>query len=315
MNNKVALVLSGGGARGAFQFGAIKYIEKVLKQKHPGLDYSIIAGVSVGALNAGMLAMGKFHELERIWSTITNDKVYRGKNFLCIVWRLITGRKSALSNMPLQIRIAKHFHLADVNTSKHDLRIGVVSLFDGRYRMVKPDDLEEDASFHDAVLASTAIPILWEPVEVVKLKDGGRIHVGVDGGVRNVSPLGDVLADNPSHIIIINCSSLQLENAPSAGKNIIEIAMRSFEDVMMNEIFASDVDQFLKINRLVKQAESHGVTLRKDDGSAYKYFNSVRIEPDEDMGDTLDFSREQLRWRIEKGFEVAEREFEGFTFT
>ncbi len=67
--SKVALVLSGGGAKGAFQFGAIKYIEEEIKKKYPEFQNKIIAGVSVGALNAVMMSMDKFNELEDIWNT------------------------------------------------------------------------------------------------------------------------------------------------------------------------------------------------------------------------------------------------------
>ena len=47
---KVALVLSGGGAKGAFQFTAEKYAREV-----KGYHWDVIAGVSVGALNGSML--------------------------------------------------------------------------------------------------------------------------------------------------------------------------------------------------------------------------------------------------------------------
>jgi NTE family protein len=63
---KRALVLSGSGAKGAFQFGAIQYIEEKLKKKYPTFNYSIIAGVSVGSLNGVMLAMDKYD----LWNTI-----------------------------------------------------------------------------------------------------------------------------------------------------------------------------------------------------------------------------------------------------
>ena len=62
---KIALVLSGGGAKGAFQFMAEKYAREV-----KGYRWSIIAGVSVGALNGTMLAMEKYQRLEEIWRTI-----------------------------------------------------------------------------------------------------------------------------------------------------------------------------------------------------------------------------------------------------
>ena len=47
MDKKIALVLSGGGAKGAFQFMAEKYAREV-----KGYHWDVIAGVSVGALNA-----------------------------------------------------------------------------------------------------------------------------------------------------------------------------------------------------------------------------------------------------------------------
>jgi len=56
-SEKIALVLGGGGAKAAFQLGAIKYIEEVIKKKSPGFNYNTIAGVSAGAPNAVVLAM------------------------------------------------------------------------------------------------------------------------------------------------------------------------------------------------------------------------------------------------------------------
>jgi predicted acylesterase/phospholipase RssA len=68
---KTALILSGGGARGAFQCGAEKYARDEM-----GYGWDILAGVSVGALNALMLSMGKFESLFKIWNTLTGDQVY-----------------------------------------------------------------------------------------------------------------------------------------------------------------------------------------------------------------------------------------------
>ena len=60
--SKHALVLSGGGAKGAFQFMAEKYAREV-----KGYHWDVIAGVSVGALNGTMLAMEKYDRIEEIW--------------------------------------------------------------------------------------------------------------------------------------------------------------------------------------------------------------------------------------------------------
>jgi len=70
-----AFVLSGGGAKGAFQVGVLKYL-----YKEQGLRPDIICGTSVGALNAAKLAEGHqdsdqaFDELEAIWRGITSER-------------------------------------------------------------------------------------------------------------------------------------------------------------------------------------------------------------------------------------------------
>jgi predicted acylesterase/phospholipase RssA len=59
-----ALVLSGGGALGAYEAGVIRGLfEK-------GASFDLICGTSIGALNASFVAQGRLQQLETIWSTI-----------------------------------------------------------------------------------------------------------------------------------------------------------------------------------------------------------------------------------------------------
>jgi len=58
-----------------------------------------------------------------------------------------------------------------------------VSLVTGDYSFFKP----QDAGFKKALLASTAIPVFWPPVDISE-----KYKQMVDGGVRNISPIGDV---------------------------------------------------------------------------------------------------------------------------
>ena len=69
MTKKTALVISGGGAKGAFQMMAEKYA-----REQKGYRWDIIAGVSVGALNGMMLAMQKYARLEELWRNLTRKK-------------------------------------------------------------------------------------------------------------------------------------------------------------------------------------------------------------------------------------------------
>ena len=95
-DKKVALVLSGGGAKGAFQFMAEKYAREVM-----GYRWDVIAGVSVGALNGVMLAMEKYQRLEDLWWNITRDQVFTGKLNLWSILKIAFGAQSIYNNDPL----------------------------------------------------------------------------------------------------------------------------------------------------------------------------------------------------------------------
>src|SRR5512139_1442077 len=120
MAKKTALVLSGGGAKGAFQCGAEKYAREV-----KGYHWDIIAGVSVGALNAAMLAMEKYQQLYEVWNTISSDQVYTGGLNLISTIKLLFGARSFYGNEPLRKLLAREWEPEKISA---DLRVGTVSL-------------------------------------------------------------------------------------------------------------------------------------------------------------------------------------------
>jgi NTE family protein len=66
----IALVLSGGGAKGAYEAGvAAALVER-------GVPIRLAAGSSAGALNAAMIADGRLDRLEALWRGLTRDRVY-----------------------------------------------------------------------------------------------------------------------------------------------------------------------------------------------------------------------------------------------
>jgi len=291
-NKKTALILSGGGARGAFQCAVEKYAREV-----KGYHWDIIAGVSVGALNGSMLAMDKGERLFEIWNNISNDQIYTGGFNLISVLRLLFGARSFYGNAPLKNLINTEL---DVNLMSRDLRIGTVSLTTGEYIQFAP----QHPHFKEAVLASTAIPVIWSPVWISE-----RYPQMVDGGVRNLTPIGDVLDADPDEIIIINCSETTLQPLQELPGNILDIGLRTL-DLLTNEIFQNDVNEFLRINALVKEANEHNVVLHHpSSGKALKYFDYKLVQPDVKLGDTLDFSKTSIQKAIAAGFRKAREIF------
>jgi hypothetical protein len=74
---------------------------------------------------------------------------------------------------------------------------------------------------------------------------------------------------------------------------------------MLDEIFSGDVREFVRINHNVQEAAAHGVTLHNKEGKPYQYYQCAIIEPDEPLGDTLDFSRSSIYARMRAGWQKA----------
>lgn len=67
---RIGLVLEGGGAKGAYQFGALRAFAK------RGVKFTTVAGTSVGALNAAIWSTNKLDEGRKLWATITPADLY-----------------------------------------------------------------------------------------------------------------------------------------------------------------------------------------------------------------------------------------------
>jgi NTE family protein len=288
MPKKTALILSGGGAKGAFQCGAEKYAREAR-----GYQWDIISGVSVGALNALMLSMRKYERLFEIWNTIRPDQVYTGGFNVLSTIKLLFGAKSFYGNAPLQRLIHAEFEPDHIQT---DLMLGCVSLITGEYVLFNG----RDPDLEKAVLASTVMPVVWTPVDV-----SARYPSLVDGGIRNISPIGDVLEYEPDEIIIINCQTEIPGTLPGPPPNIMRIGLRAI-DLLLNELFLSDLREFLRINSLVNEAAAQGTTLHNpQNGKPLKYYPYQLIQPDSPLNDTLDFSQPSIQRSLRTGMEKA----------
>ncbi|MGH2625402.1 MAG: patatin-like phospholipase family protein, partial [Anaerolineales bacterium] len=96
---ELALVMSGGGARAAYQVGVLR----ALARDWPDVSFPILTGVSSGAINAAFLAAhtGEFpervEELGRLWSNLAVDQVFRvdalslARNALRLGLKLVSG--------------------------------------------------------------------------------------------------------------------------------------------------------------------------------------------------------------------------------
>ena len=120
-----ALVLPGGGARGAFQVGVLKAIAELVPKGTPN-PFDVISGTSAGAINSIVLASKarRFRmavaELERVWAGFRSEHVFRTDNLTMLKsslhWMaaivfggfLVGTPKSLLDNSPLRALLSRN---------------------------------------------------------------------------------------------------------------------------------------------------------------------------------------------------------------
>ena len=148
---KLALVLPGGGARGAFQVGVLKAISELMPPRAPN-PFRIISGTSAGAINSVVLASKarRFHfavrELERVWANFRTEMVFKYDAwtmmkssmhwFAAIVFGGLGVRnpRSLLDNAPLRALLAKNVQFARIQQSIDEGYLDAVAVTAAGYR-------------------------------------------------------------------------------------------------------------------------------------------------------------------------------------
>jgi NTE family protein len=184
---KRALVLSGGGARGAFQVGVWKYLREI------NWTPDLICGTSIGAVNAAAIGSGMSVErLIDIWKTHNRSEIYRFKA-LKVLSSALYGRpfKAVLDTTPMRAMLTRHLDLEALRRSPIEIVISAVHLATGRLHLYNQDVIEIDH-----LMASSAMPILfpWQPIR-------GELYW--DGGVMANSPLFVALEKKIEEIIVV----------------------------------------------------------------------------------------------------------------
>lgn len=225
-----ALVLSGGGAKGAYQVGAL---ERLVQD---GNDYDVVCGVSIGALNAAVFCshpVGYAHAavaaLKLAWTHVSAQNVMRYRHLypLCALWA-----DSVYDTTPLRRWLAA-FACADrIRVSGRRLRVTAVSADSGEVGV----GCESDPAILDWVMASAAYPVFFPPQ---------RIHgkLWLDGGLKSITPIGDAILLGATEVDVILCSDPDKQEVwPDAHKRAAfpDYLLRSIE-ILSDTVAQADV--------------------------------------------------------------------------
>jgi NTE family protein len=234
--------------------------------------------------------------------------------------------KSIADNTPLRKKLEKYLDRGKIKGT--DFLCGFVSLDTGAYHGVLHNQFRSEQDFINGVIASTSIPMVWNPVKSIQFNsDNGIVHSlnNVDGGVRNVTPLGDVIKlinqdkeDCDYKIIVINTNSGKPKQKDFTNKSIIEIAVRSLYEIAITEVFNNDVHHFNRVNKIVKQAEAWDdeIALFNEHNTQINSFDAVIINPHKDieMGSSLVANEKLINFRMLHGASMAQIAFDKKVF-
>lgn len=282
-----ALVLSGGGSKGAYQVGALQHI-----MAEKGITYDALCGVSVGAINVAFLAMYKAGEeihsinnLASMWSQLDNSKIYR-RWFPFGRWHAI-WRKSFFDSSPMHNLLKSGLSLDKIRESGKQVNVGTVSLSSGKYTIF---DQTSD-HFIDAVIASASFPGMLTPVEFL-----GQLWT--DGGIKEISPIKKAVELGADIIDVIICNPKTRIKKFIPNPTTVDVLKRSM-DLSTDKIMANDIEKVEMYNILAQ----NGLTDKK-----YVQLNIVR--PDLNLiEDLLDFRQEKIQEMMEKGYNDAKNSY------
>jgi NTE family protein len=238
VERKVAFVLSGGANRGALQVGAL------LALLEHNVRPRILVGTSIGAVNAAFLAINPTLDgarwLERIWREASWDIVTR-KDYVSALWRLLTGRSSLYRSKKLKELLEAYFPqkirlFSDIKAA--ELYITAVDLKSGELRVFGRDKTE---SVIDAIMASSALPIVLEP-----WRYEGRAYV--DGGVVSDLPVRVAVEEGATELYAIDIGPLKFGRRTPRG--LLRVVGQTLDAVISHQV----IDEMSRAGKLSKDA-------------------------------------------------------------
>lgn len=293
---KRALVLSGGGARGAFQVGVMKYLSEI------NWKPDLICGTSVGAINAVAYGTGMSNDqLTNLWRTYHRKKMYRVT--LPIIIRSLRSRKrfSPLSDTrPLKGLLMEHLKIEDLRKSTTDILITALNMITGQIKFFNQHAIEIDH-----LMAASAIPMLfpWHYIDNEPYWDAGLMVN---------TPITPALEKGAEEIIVVLLSPVGAFKQ-KIPRTPLEVAELVFEHFLIGSYTNSLPNSSWQVN---PEAVCHETPL-PDSPQLHlsgKGTRIITVAPTRMLGfkSLLNFSRRQADTLIEEGYNNARMQLKSF---
>ena len=274
---QLGLVLTGGGARSAYQVGVLKGIADLLR-RGSACPFPIITGTSAGAVSAIALASDAAHfrrsvmGIERVWRDFRVDQVFKADAvsmlrsglhwflaFLTGGW-LVQPPHSLFDNSPLWDLLRMHLHFDGIprslyKTHLHAIGISATCYGDAdsvTFFAADPSAEPWTRVYRKGVrttlrlehlMASLAIPFLFRPVLLDNAYYG-------DGAMRQTSPLSPAILLGATRLLIIGVNDPAPAPGEHAKRKPVEPTFSQMFGFMLDSLFMDTMNASLeRINR------------------------------------------------------------------
>lgn len=275
----VGLVLTAGGARGAYQAGVLKRLGEVPGLRDGPSPFPIVTGASAGAINGAMIASGSSsfgsatRALAALWARLSVEQVVRTDPIslargglglmrdLCLgglLGRTIT--QGMLDASPLRAHLERSLPLGGIANAIRAGHLYAVAISTTSYHSGRSFTFVQGRPGHpswqksrrvvlpveltvDHVCASAAIPIVFPPVRIASA--AGNLYFG-DGGLRLVTPFSPAIRLGASHVMAIGVRSQRaaesLQREEQAAESLLCPPLAQVCGVFLNAIFLDHLD-------------------------------------------------------------------------
>jgi NTE family protein len=278
--SKAGLVLTGGGARAAYQVGVLKAVREMLPlpDKNP---FPILCGTSAGAINAATLAVfaddfrAAVDRLLAVWENFHVHHVYRsdpvgigrvGARWLAALTLLTrTSPEALLDNSPLADMLSRSLEFGRIQENIDNGALYAISITCSGYSSGQSVSFYQGGPDTEAwertqrvgaampiraehLMASSALPFIFPAVKI------NREYFG-DGSMRQIAPISPALHLGADRVLVVSTARQDSHAEPPRVRgntypSVAQIAGHAMNSIFLDSLNA-DIELVQRINRTI----------------------------------------------------------------